>query len=314
MLISIIIPTYNSKKNVSKLVEFLSTKIYGEQFEIIVIDDGSTDGTFDALKLKYNCRQRFTLLQKVNGGAGSARNLGIKNAKGEYLWFIDADDSINKLSLTELQNVLTNYRYPDLVTFSGTVEKALNGKYHTPNQIRDPNFSCKVMSGYEYLHLILKVNNLIVQPGHFIIRREMCSPFPVGMIYEDNVFFIQNLLNASSVLQINNQFYIRKIQSGSIMNATGLEQRSKSMIQVIELIASIRFPINKKGRYIRSKTLKMFIADFQYLNILQKIKISSRLILMFTYMRRFGSVISLKMIILSIIPIFIYEVIKKIEK
>lgn len=80
MKVSVIIPTYNEKDVLQKCLDSLSKQTY-KDIEIIVVDDGSTDGTSDKL---------LTLKQN-HLGAGSARNLGAKNAKGEILAFVDAD-------------------------------------------------------------------------------------------------------------------------------------------------------------------------------------------------------------------------------
>ncbi len=88
-LVSVIIPTYNRSAVISKAIESVIAQTY-EPVEIIIVDDGSTDNTEDKLadyagKIKY--------LYKKNGGCSSARNLGIKEANGEYVAFLDSDDA-----------------------------------------------------------------------------------------------------------------------------------------------------------------------------------------------------------------------------
>jgi glycosyltransferase involved in cell wall biosynthesis len=86
--ISVIIPTYNGEKYISQAINSVLAQTY-KDYEIIVVDDGSTDATWQILGT-YG--QKIRTFSKPNGGPGSARNLGIRNAAGSYLAFLDQDD------------------------------------------------------------------------------------------------------------------------------------------------------------------------------------------------------------------------------
>ncbi len=88
-LISVIVPTYNSKQYVCDAIDSALAQTY-KQVEVVVVDDGSSDGTGDFLEGKYGRRIKY--IYKSNGGPASARNLGIKNSEGEFIAFLDADD------------------------------------------------------------------------------------------------------------------------------------------------------------------------------------------------------------------------------
>ncbi len=89
-VISIIIPTYNRKELVREAVEsVLAQKDVGEECETIVVDDGSTDGTGEALS---RFGDRITCLRRERSGVSAARNLGISRSKGEWIAFLDSDD------------------------------------------------------------------------------------------------------------------------------------------------------------------------------------------------------------------------------
>lgn len=90
-LVSVIIPAFNSKQFISKCIDSVIAQSY-KNIEIIVVNDGSTDNTTDIVK-KYN---NVILLNKKNGGLCSARNLGVENATGKYVVFVDSDDFIEK--------------------------------------------------------------------------------------------------------------------------------------------------------------------------------------------------------------------------
>jgi hypothetical protein len=90
-LVSIIIPTYNNKEWISQAINCSLDQTYSKK-EIIVVDDGSDDGTEKLIKQKYG--ESVLYFKQKNKGPGSARNTGIRHASGQYLQFIDADDFI----------------------------------------------------------------------------------------------------------------------------------------------------------------------------------------------------------------------------
>ncbi|MBO5176998.1 MAG: glycosyltransferase [Lachnospiraceae bacterium] len=89
--ISVIIPVYNTEKYLRQCLESLETQSF-TRFEVICVDDGSTDGSKQIIEGLMNRDKRFSLVTQQNQGAGAARNRGMELAKGEYLLFLDADD------------------------------------------------------------------------------------------------------------------------------------------------------------------------------------------------------------------------------
>ena len=95
ILISIVVPTYNNEKFLDKCVESILSQTYHE-FELLIINDGSTDNTINVLQPYLKKDKRIKLHNTKNKGVSSARNLGISKAKGEYICFIDSDDWVEK--------------------------------------------------------------------------------------------------------------------------------------------------------------------------------------------------------------------------
>ncbi|MCM8775444.1 MAG: glycosyltransferase [Candidatus Omnitrophica bacterium] len=87
--VSIIIPTYNRKHLVSDAIESVLAQTY-KDYEIIVVDDGSTDGTEEMIRSKYGDRLHY--IRQTNQGISAARNAGIRSAKGDFIAFLDSDD------------------------------------------------------------------------------------------------------------------------------------------------------------------------------------------------------------------------------
>lgn len=105
--ISIIIPVYNVAKYLSRCLDSVLIQSFGD-FEVLLIDDGSTDYS-GAICDEYATRDmRIRVFHKENGGVSSARNLGIDNANGEWLYFVDADDELFFDSLSILADGLSD--------------------------------------------------------------------------------------------------------------------------------------------------------------------------------------------------------------
>jgi len=101
MKISVIIPIYNEKKVLEDCIESLGAQTLTD-FEVIVVDDGSTDGTLEILKNLEKSLPNFKFITQNHLGAGAARNAGVKISKGEILVFVDADMTFDKDFLKNL--------------------------------------------------------------------------------------------------------------------------------------------------------------------------------------------------------------------
>ncbi len=102
--VSVIIPVYNTEKYVEECVNSVKEQTLSD-IEIILIDDGSTDSSPDILTHLATQDNRIRIFRRENGGAGLARNIGIKNAVGDYISFVDSDDFIDKKMLETLVRV-----------------------------------------------------------------------------------------------------------------------------------------------------------------------------------------------------------------
>ena len=93
MNISVITPIYNVRRFIERGVREVLQQTY-KDFELILVDDGSTDGSYEECQKWASVDKRIKVLHQQNTGAGGARNLGIDNANGEYIYFYDIDDKI----------------------------------------------------------------------------------------------------------------------------------------------------------------------------------------------------------------------------
>lgn len=117
---SIILPFYNREKSLEACLESLVGQSF-KDIEIIAVNDGSIDGSAEIVKsISRNSTIPITLINKINGGVSSARNIGIGQAKGQYVLFVDSDDSVSDEYCKRIFAELNHYNLPDIMLFGLT--------------------------------------------------------------------------------------------------------------------------------------------------------------------------------------------------
>ena len=115
MKLSIIIPVYNAREFLHNAVESVCSDP-GEDWELILVNDGSQDGSGQLCEQYAASDRRVRAIHQENRGPGGARNTGMENARGEYLFFVDSDDALNPGALDRIRRALEEYG-PDILTF-----------------------------------------------------------------------------------------------------------------------------------------------------------------------------------------------------
>lgn len=165
MKISVIVPVYNIQNYIGICLETLCNQNVDEKHcEIIVIDDGSTDNSgtiIDEYAKKHTVIKAF---HKTNGGVSSARNVGLKQANGDYIWFVDGDDMVARGSISIILNCLKDNNYPDLL-FLGV--KSLETESNVPLALEPLCIAeeTKKYSGWMFTRImkadIIRKNNIL---------------------------------------------------------------------------------------------------------------------------------------------------------
>jgi len=182
---SVVIPAFNRKDFASAAVESVLAQSF-PGFEIIVVDDGSTDGTYEELDRRYSSEPRFRLIRQVNSERGAARNKGYTESHGSYVIFLDSDDVFLPDHLETLHNKITELNNPDFISTKYDLfrhDQASSGSIQN------------LKEGFYDYHLFLRGNPLA---ANVCVRRGMDSYVPFEedrryAIYEDWFFFLQNL-------------------------------------------------------------------------------------------------------------------------
>jgi len=116
MKFSLILPVYNVDRFLQECLDSIVKQTFND-FEVICIDDGSTDNSSEILKQYRNKYEYFKVITQENKGQGIARNIGIDEAKGEYICFIDPDDYISEFYIEELSKIC-NKTCADVIQFN----------------------------------------------------------------------------------------------------------------------------------------------------------------------------------------------------
>ncbi len=129
--LSVVIPLYNCEPYIAMCLDsILQQGLEESEYEVVVVNDGSTDKGADIASEYCKSYVNFRLLNKENGGISSARNLGMDEAKGEYIYFVDADDRLIANGMRTLyDSYLRGKKHPDMITFwSHTVDRYYKAK------------------------------------------------------------------------------------------------------------------------------------------------------------------------------------------
>lgn len=260
--ISIIMPVYNSVEYLEKTVESVLSQTFSD-FELIMVDDGSSDGSAELCDAISEKDERVKVIHKENGGISSARNAGLKAARGEYIAFCDDDDKYLPDLLKDNYALAKQYD-ADMVRFKRLkISKKLNGRVvKTKDDLRQ----FAVLQGREEIgknYAAIRSSYLAVWSGLFrnnLIREHNIS-FPRFMRYgqEDGYFMFSCYRFAESIV-LNPKIYYYWIQRErhsttgkfnknlieSIIYNMGLEWKTISEIGT--------FKFSKKCYFICAKT------------------------------------------------------------
>lgn len=210
-LITIIVPVYNILEYLPRCVHSITAQTY-TNLELILVDDGSTDGTGELCDELAKEDERIRVLHKENGGSSSARNLGLQHAKGAYIGFIDSDDYIEPDMYERLLAGAQEYQV--LVAQIGRDEIDMEGN-RLPN-ICEPPEKEELITHQDFL------KELLMHRGDCsfctkLFAREILQDreFPVGVLNEDFHLLVKLLPTIGTILSLPGQAYHVFCREGS---------------------------------------------------------------------------------------------------
>lgn len=287
MLVSFIIPCYNAEHFLNRCIS--SIKGFSFPYEIIAVDDGSKDRTFEILQNIASSNHFLKIITKKNEGVLSARRDGWRISSGEYVCFIDADDEIDAFAFNE---IITKFSGFDMIRCGGW---SVSNKERT--EIKG-NFSGKIIKVEE---AVIKMLNGEMMPFMWgvLYKRSLLDEDCFGLdkrfkIGEDFLFNFYAMKRTNSIYCTNNLFYLYNHNELSVMNSKiwgpsyicALNDVLSSILESIspklkyyadrhrfaDYISTLFFPEVSFDKYIYKESLRLLSQNPEFISFLPKKK------------------------------------------
>lgn len=251
-LVSIIIPVYNVEKYLDKCVSSVIDQTY-TNLEIILVDDGSTDSSGKLCNKWSKCDKRIKVYHKKNGGLSDARNVGIENATGNYICFIDSDDAVSNFYIETLYNNLVKYNCEISIcsySFVGEENIELSSKEREYARVYSNEKALKNMLYQK------KINNS-AWGKLFDIKLFKNVRYPVGKIYEDVSTIYKTFLKSNRICVSSCKYYFYTKREGSISSTW-----SNKTLDIIDNVKDMENDLKKYEKYNNACNSRVLNADY----------------------------------------------------
>lgn len=209
-LISVIVPAYNVEGLIKKCLSSILNQTY-KNFELVIINDGSTDNTLKKIK-EMNIKHRNVIVTTKNSGISAARNRGIDESSGEYITFVDSDDVIEPDYLEYLLELAKKFN-AKIASCQHTIEFANKKKI-------DMSFSEEsyFMTAHDWVQDVLIMNRVDLSPWGKLYKADLFNGhiFPDGKLFEDTYAIPTLICKAEGVAVGSESKYSYEIRKNSI--------------------------------------------------------------------------------------------------
>ncbi|KAF3299905.1 glycosyltransferase family A protein [Aerococcus urinaeequi] len=269
MLLSIIVPVYNVEMYIEECLQSISNDSF-DDFECIVVDDGSTDNSGLKIDQFIEIDERIKVIHKKNGGLSEARNSGIRAAQGQYIMFIDGDDYLNTGILKKVAKLISESGSPDLITCSSFL------KY--PAKVKKKSFGLTplntVVTRDYFYSKIAHSKNVHWSASDNIFKREVIElnnlGFVKNLIGAEDCDFYMNYSKFSKKFVFSNLplFYYRQGREGSITQTMSF----KAIIGQLAVFKNNFYYFHNKNTKMASFFANKFANSITYINNLESKK------------------------------------------
>ena len=222
--ISIIIPAYNAAKTIERCLDSILKQSY-KNIEIIVVNDGSKDQTDEIVQKRYTDLPQFKYIIQSNSGVSAARNKGLREAIGEYVMFVDSDDSIEPEMCEQM-----------LKSYDDDVDLVICGLniYKSGRLLRTPNIGGKEYVLYNNINYYWELRKINLGPCNKLYKRGLIQKeFDEALKFgEDTKFVIDYLRNCRVVKAIPNCLYNVFTDNASSLNRSDKGTKLNALVEV----------------------------------------------------------------------------------
>lgn len=250
MFFSIVIPAYNAEEYIERCINSILRETFID-YEIIIVDDGSTDQTFKFIESYSNKHDSIKAYKKINSGVSAARNFGMKKSIGEYLIFLDSDDWINPGYLSFLYDNLVN-RDVDGVVLGFINNDGVNEEYSCYFK------SDEIISADTYRNLFVK-GNISNTPWDKVFKRELYINNDIN--FPEKISIGEDAVVSATLGLHSEKIYLCQSAFVNYMQDTnGVTTRNKTMSHVADLHKSLEMIIDRyEGLIPKSELSKMYM-------------------------------------------------------
>jgi len=256
--ISVIVPVYNSIKYLEKCIDSILSQTF-QEIELILVNDGSTDKSGDLCEAYSRLDSRCRVFHKKNEGIASARNLGIRNASGKYIGFVDADDFIHK----EMYQILyRNIKLSNAELVICEYKPVQEGEEVDIQKSITPKNKMKSLNHIEALNQLYSENAVTyIYPWNKLYLKTLFEELEYnhGRNYDDEFIIHKVLFNCEKILFIDCELYYYLQRQGSFVRSQFTIQK---LDRVYALYERIEFFKNNNLTDLHSLALKQYMDVF----------------------------------------------------
>ena len=243
-LISVIIPVYNVEDYLRECLDSICNQTF-EDIEIICVNDGSTDSSLDILKQYESEDDRIRVISQENKGVSGARNAAMDYITAKYTYFMDSDDILELDALEKLYDIAEE-KSTDMIIF-----KILNfdneSKEKQPTNYYDMAYLKEEVSQNIFANEDLPsdmIFKIAVTPASKFYRSDVLKDirFPMGLIFEDNAFFIESFLKCKRMYFHDEYLSNKRVRKGSITHTPN--ESFMDFIDISEILIDITKKLN----------------------------------------------------------------------
>ena len=251
-LISIIVPIYNVEKYLRQCLDSIQDQSY-QNFECLLINDGSPDNSADICKEYVSKDPRFRYIEKENGGVSSARNLGLEHSKGEYITFIDSDDWVDSDYLEVLYKSLTDEK-ADVAVSTYKQFNMDDNNYYVHSYQR--GYEKKIFTGPELIDEFIALDTFD-HSYRFVcgklVRKCLLDKIAFNektTLGEDMEFWLKLYLISNKIVYVNRDSYVYRVDN--VNRHFGLEKIRSDIQQRLNFISFLAVRGIDISKYVNS--------------------------------------------------------------
>lgn len=234
--VSVIVPIYNVAPWLDACLASLENQTL-KDIEVIMINDGSTDGSRQIAARYAEKNSNFMLIDRKNGGLSAARNTGMDMARGEYIYFLDSDDYLAENALGQLYTKAVNEEL-DVLKFSAYTFTDGCDDFRWGPEYKYKGVYPDIMSGVEAFSNFIENSDYFPSCCMFFSKREILEnnglKFCEGIIHEDNLFHYQLMTVSLRTAVLNQPLYYRRMRAGSISKTPDYLNKHRSWCTIVK--------------------------------------------------------------------------------